>query len=140
MANTISNASPLPPPNGGAATTRTRESEAAAQARQSLAAGGTKAPAAPDNGAQSPQRSADELAQATRDITDYIQSVSRSLQISVDGELGTTVIRVLDAETDEVVRQIPAEEILQIARYLSDTQAVAGARESVLGFLVDREG
>ena len=71
----------------------------------------------------------------------FVQSFSRSLQISVDGDLGTTVIRVLDTETDELVRQIPSEEILQVARFIESQTAVDSATPSaVLGLLVDQEG
>jgi len=85
--------------------------------------------------------STEELAQATLDIADYIQSVSRSLQISVDADLGATVVRVLDAETDEVVRQIPSEEVLKIARVLSEQQAgvEALATAPLRGLLMDSE-
>ncbi|EED30871.1 flagellar protein FlaG protein [gamma proteobacterium NOR5-3] len=99
-----------------------------------MAASGNTAPAA-----QSQKQSAQELAQATQDISDYIQTVSRSLQISVDGDLGATVIKVLDTDTDEIVRQIPAEEILQIARFLAEQQASADAAAPVKGLLMDSE-
>jgi flagellar protein FlaG len=99
-----------------------------------MAASGNTAPAAAQQ-----RQSAQELSQATKDISDYIQTVSRSLQISVDGDLGATVIKVLDSETDEIVRQIPAEEILQIARFLAEQQAGADSAASVKGLLMDSE-
>jgi flagellar protein FlaG len=91
--------------------------------------------------AASAQESARELAEATRDVSSFIQTVSRSLQISVDGELGSTVIRVVDGETDELVRQIPSEEVLKIARYLRQQADVASDADAVLrGVLFNGEG
>lgn len=87
-----------------------------------------------------PQPTREQVESATRDITDYMQSVSRSLQISVDDSLGTTIIRVLDAETDELVRQIPAEKAVEVARYLSDKQAAGESADPLRGLLVDKEG
>jgi flagellar protein FlaG len=143
MANPIGTSTPLPAQTGGSGRTPTRESEAAAGARQELAAGGSTPPAqraqqTRDTAAQ--QQSAQELAQATSDISDYIQTVSRSLQISVDSDLGTTVIKVMDTETEELVRQIPAEEVLRIARFLSEQQSAAQSDASLRGVLLDQEG
>ena len=107
--------------------------------RQLAASSGTRSPESEAEAAAQP--SAAEIAQATQNITDFVQSISRSLQISVDGDLGTTVIRVVDTETDELVRQIPSEEILQVARFIEAQTAVDSAtRSAVLGLLVDQEG
>ena len=64
---------------------------------------------------------------AVRDINDYVQRVQRTLQFSVDDDTGTTVVKVLDSQTDEVVRQFPPEEALALARHLQasqETQAI----------------
>lgn len=143
MANPIISSSPLPPQNGGTARTQVRESDVSAPARQDIAVGGSGAPSqAAQQSAQveAQQQSARELAQATAEISDYIQTVSRSLQISVDSDLGTTVIKVLDTDTEELVRQIPAEEVLRVARFLSDQQAASDSDASLRGILLDQEG
>lgn len=118
------------------------QTSAGAEQRQAVAASttlsGSSAPTQPVQ--EAPRQSAQELSEATRDISEYIQSVSRSLNISVDGDLGTTVIQVLDAETEELVRQIPAEEILQIARFLSDQQSSSEQADSLRGLLIDQQG
>jgi flagellar protein FlaG len=41
-----------------------------------------------------------------------------NLQFSIDEESGETVVKVVDTETDEVIRQIPSEEMLALARNL----------------------
>jgi flagellar protein FlaG len=40
----------------------------------------------------------------------------RRVDISVDEETGRTLVRLLDAETGDIVRQVPAEESLVLAR------------------------
>lgn len=138
MANPISNLPNLPQ-TGPATTSGAREADdGSSTARQVLAGSGSPTPAPQTQ--ELPRQSPEQLQQATRDISDYIQSVSRSLNISVDGDLGTTVIQVVDAETEELVRQIPAEEILQLARFLSDQQASADNTNPVRGLLIDQEG
>lgn len=138
MTNPINTSSTLPPRVGEGAPVRSSNTEVSTSTRQILAgSGNTPAPVEVE---LPEQRSAQEIAQATQNLSDYIQSVSRSLQISVDGDLGTTVIRVLDTETEELVRQIPAEEILQIARFLEQQQASSDADSSVRGILLDQEG
>lgn len=118
---------------------RTSGSEAA-PSRQAAAPGGNLAPvnSAPRD---STAPSAQEVAQATRDISEYMQSVNRSLQIAVDKTLGSTIITVLDSETDEVVRQIPQEEIVAVARFLEQqlSSETASPSTTVRGLLVDNE-
>lgn len=58
-----------------------------------------------------------EALQTTVDnLNQYAQSLKRNLQFSVDEESDRTVIRVVDSETKQVIRQIPSEEMLSIAR------------------------
>ena len=47
-----------------------------------------------------------------------MQNQKRALHFSVDEGSGRTVIRVIDPETAEVIRQIPPEEVLNLARQL----------------------
>lgn len=138
MANPITTSQPVPasPGNGRRVDAQPATStQTSGVARQTVAASGNTAPPA-----AAQQQSARDLAQATRDISDYIQTVSRSLSISVDPDLGSTVIKVMDADTEEIVRQIPAEEILQIARFLADQQASADSAGALKGLLMDQEG
>ncbi|MDO8826496.1 flagellar protein FlaG [Methylophaga sp.] len=54
------------------------------------------------------------------ELNSYMQSMNRSLQFSVDDQSGDTIIRVIDSETDEVIRQIPAEELLVLRSSLEE--------------------
>jgi flagellar protein FlaG len=62
-----------------------------------------------------------QLERAVAGLNEAAQSYRRSLRFSVDEDSGRTVIRVVDPETDEVVRQIPPEEVLNVARRMGDS-------------------
>ena len=61
---------------------------------------------------------ADRVEQAVARLNDYVQSTQRDLRFSVDKDLGRTVVRVIDSNTQEVIRQIPNETALNLARNL----------------------
>lgn len=62
--------------------------------------------------------SQEELVDAMEKMQDFAQIVSRDLNFSLDEDSGEVVIKVIDSATDEVVRQIPSEEALRVARAL----------------------
>jgi len=47
-----------------------------------------------------------------------------------DDDTGRTVVKVVDASTDEVIRQIPSEEVLAIAKALDKLQGVLIKQEA----------
>ena len=65
-----------------------------------------------------------ELSGAVSQIRDFVHMVRRELQFSVDENTGRTVVTVRDAQTEEVIRQIPAEEVLNIAARLEEVNGV----------------
>ncbi|MDH5786520.1 MAG: flagellar protein FlaG [Chromatiales bacterium] len=64
----------------------------------------------------------DEVEVAVSEISQYVQSVHRNLNFTVDDESGRTVVKVIDTESDEVIRQIPSEEMLALATRIHDLQ------------------
>ncbi|TVP83656.1 flagellar protein FlaG [Thioalkalivibrio sp.] len=53
-------------------------------------------------------------------LNDYLQTVKRELQFSVDENSGRPVITVLDAGSKAVIRQIPSEAAVALAEHLSE--------------------
>ncbi len=49
----------------------------------------------------------------------FIQNYRRDMQFSIDESSGRVVVKVIDMETHEVIRQIPCEEVMALARGLS---------------------
>lgn len=74
-----------------------------------------QAPAAP---------SAEEVKQSVEKINNTIQTMSRNLQFSVDGDTKMKVVKVIDTTTKQVIRQIPTEEVLAIAKTLDKLQGL----------------
>lgn len=66
----------------------------------------------------------DSVHQAVETIQKVVETMTRDLQFSIDEELKRTVIKVVDTNTDEVIRQIPAQEVLDIARSLNKLQGL----------------
>lgn len=64
------------------------------------------------------------LQSALSNLTEHVQNLQRALEFSVDKESGETVVKVVDSETKEVIRQIPSEELLAIANRLRSTAGV----------------
>lgn len=61
----------------------------------------------------------EDIDTAVRDINEAVQVVRRNLQFSVNEDSGRIVITVMDAETREVVRQIPPEKLVAAAENLA---------------------
>ena len=60
------------------------------------------------------------IEKAVAEIAAYAEGLGRSLAISVDDRSGDFVVQVQNAETDELIRQIPSEEVLAISQAISD--------------------
>lgn len=61
------------------------------------------------------------VAKTVKNFHDYVQSQQRQIRLKVDNENGQAVINVLDSTTDEVVRNIPSEELLAVSGRLYKT-------------------
>lgn len=61
-----------------------------------------------------------ELDNAVSSLNEHMQSIRRDLNFSVDEDSGRVVVKVVDTETNEVIRQIPSEEVMALARGIKD--------------------
>lgn len=73
------------------------------------------------------QPSVEELTQAVDKANSFLQSVQRGLQFRVDQDTNTTVVKVVDSESGEVVRQIPPERALEILKEMSEMESRLGS-------------
>ncbi|WP_341645466.1 flagellar protein FlaG [Thauera sp. SDU_THAU2] len=71
-----------------------------------------------------PQPDAQQIAQAVEEMRSAISPVAQNLQFSIDQDIGRTIVKVVDASTDEVIRQIPSEEIVAIAKAMDKLQGL----------------
>lgn len=81
-------------------------------------------PSAKPTSETSPSPAREQVQEVARQLQRVAEPVAQNLQFSVDGETGKTVIRVVDGVTKEVIRQIPNEEVLAIARAMDRLQGL----------------
>ena len=59
-----------------------------------------------------------------KELNDAVQIINTNLSFSVDEPTGKTVIKVINADTKEVIRQIPPEDMLRVAARIKDLLGV----------------
>jgi flagellar protein FlaG len=93
----------------------------AADGKSSPLAGGDLPPSEP------PVSRAD-IERSVQRLNELMSKTQRSLHFQIDEISGRTVITVLDATTNEVVRQIPSSEHLAVLRHLERVGALLDTR------------
>lgn len=68
--------------------------------------------------------SPEQVSRAVKEIQQAVGPVAQDLQFSVDNETGRTVVRIVDSATQQVIRQIPTEEVLAISRAVGRMQGL----------------
>lgn len=76
-----------------------------------------------------------ELEQALDVVNQAVALDQRSLSFSIDDVSGRSVIKVVDFETDELIKQIPSEELLKVAQDIKRLQEEMGQS---IGLLIDK--
>jgi len=77
--------------------------------------------------------SQEALEKVVSQLNAYIQNTQRDVDFSVDDATGRVVVKVIDSESEEVIRQIPSEEMLAISRHLVESLE----NEQPKGFLIE---
>ena len=87
-----------------------------AQTQVVAAATGPEKSSFPGKNAQ--QNKEQQVADAVKNMNDFLQMVQRTLQFSMDEESGRMVVQIKDVETNKVIRQIPSERVLRLAEQM----------------------
>lgn len=61
---------------------------------------------------------------AVEAVKDFIQPMASNLAFEMDEDTGRTVVKITDASSGELIRQIPSEEMLEIAKALDRLQGL----------------
>jgi flagellar protein FlaG len=80
--------------------------------------------------------SAVKMETAVSQLNEFVQSSNRQLNFSIDEDSNKQVVKVTDAESGEIIRQIPSEEVLKLSERLQDLQTEVGA---AVGLLFNRQ-
>ena len=65
-----------------------------------------------------------ELGNAVADLNKVAQANAQGVRFSLDEDSGRTVVKVVDTQTDKVLRQIPSVEALKLWRSIEQMQGV----------------
>ena len=77
----------------------------------------------PSNVNQTSQPTQEVIAKTAKQMESFVQSMGRELNFSVDKASGYSVVRVVNPQTGEVIRQLPSEELLKIAEMFEQTNS-----------------
>lgn len=66
----------------------------------------------------------EQIKQAVQNIQSTVDNLAHNLRFSIDKDTGKTIIKVVDTHTDEVIRQFPTEQAIEIARTLDKVQGL----------------
>lgn len=76
----------------------------------------------PLNATQTAEAKSVEVKEAVSKLNEYVQKTQRDLDFRLDEESGKTVIRVYDRHSEQLVRQIPNEAALEMAKKLNSEE------------------
>jgi flagellar protein FlaG len=81
-------------------------------------------PPPPAAGARGAEPTLGQVTDAVNAINRSMTTQARGLEFSVDADSRRTVVKVIDSQTGELIRQIPTVETLEIAHALDQAQGL----------------
>ncbi len=109
-ATEVARGEPVKPPGSTASVAGTDDKAHAPLVKMGTEISGPRVPPSPG-----------EISSAVDELNAAVQNSQRAIQFSVDDESGDVIIKVVDAETDEIIRQIPPEEVVRLARQMEES-------------------
>ncbi|NJM33119.1 MAG: flagellar protein FlaG [Limnobacter sp.] len=82
---------------------------------------GTERPALP-NGSKEPSKA--ELADMVAKANQAVSKSQSDLQFQMDSDLGRPIVKIIDRETQAVLRQIPTVEMVELSKAIDKMQGV----------------
>jgi flagellar protein FlaG len=64
------------------------------------------------------QSEAEVLAEVVEQLSEVVTLMNKGLAFSVDEDSGSAIVKVMDIDTGDIIRQIPSEEALELAQKL----------------------
>lgn len=68
--------------------------------------------------------SREQVESAVSTIQEFVQSARRNINFSLEDGSGRVVVKVTDATSGDIIRQIPSEEALQLAESLEEVRSL----------------
>ena len=76
----------------------------------------------PEASAPTAAPTASAVADAVKQLNKSVEQSGQSISFSIDGDSGRTVVKVIDTETQKVLRQLPSETTIAIAKTLDSVK------------------
>jgi len=73
-----------------------------------------------DTDKSKPQVNSEQLEVVAQKLQDFVSEMNRGLEFIVDEDSGRDVIKVIDKNTGDLVKQFPSEEVLELVAHLSE--------------------
>jgi flagellar protein FlaG len=66
----------------------------------------------------------EQVEQAATRVKEMLRGTTSRLEIEIDSNLHKVVVKILNGESGEIIRQIPAQELLDLAKHLDDPKGL----------------
>jgi flagellar protein FlaG len=70
------------------------------------------------------QSEAEVLAEVVEQLSEVVTLMNKGLAFSVDEDSGAAIVKVMDIDTGDIIRQIPSDEALELAQKLQDVKGL----------------
>jgi len=71
-----------------------------------------------------------DIGEAIKKVAGTANFFNRKIQLEVENELNMVIVKIIDPETNKVIRQVPPEELVKLSKNAKDLK----------GLLIDKEG
>jgi len=65
-----------------------------------------------------------QVEQAAARVKDVLRGTTSRLEIEIDPDLHKAVIKIINGESGEIIRQIPSQELLDLAKHLDSSKGI----------------
>ncbi|MGC9325302.1 MAG: flagellar protein FlaG [Desulfomonilia bacterium] len=69
---------------------------------------------------QNEHETAEEILNSVEEINIQLESINRSIRFSVDESSGDIVVKIVNTDSGEVIKQIPPDEALRLKEHIQD--------------------
>jgi flagellar protein FlaG len=66
----------------------------------------------------------EQVEQAAVRVTEALRGTSSRLEIDIDPDLHQAIVKILNGESGEIIRQIPSKELVELAKYLDEPKGL----------------
>jgi flagellar protein FlaG len=71
-----------------------------------------------------PTPTKEQVEQAAARVKEVLRGTTSRLEIEIDSDLQKVVIKILNGESGEIIRQIPAQELLDLAKHFDNPKGL----------------